>query len=40
MSQLIQHTILSKTKIAGKTPDDGSTSNIKIAVQLKYLSNF
>ena len=27
-------------KITGKTPDNGSTKNVKIAVPLKYLSNF
>ena len=29
----------SKIKITRKTPDDGSTKNVKIAVSLKYLSN-
>ena len=29
----------SKIKITRKTPDDGSTKNVKIAVPLKYLSN-
>ena len=29
-----------KIKIAGKTPADGNTKNVKIEVPLKYLSNF
>ena len=30
----------SKIKITGKTPADGNTKNVEIAVPLKYLSNF
>ena len=29
-----------KIKITGKTPADANTKNVKIAVPLKYLSNF
>ena len=29
-----------KIKITGKTPADGNTKNVKVAVPLKYLSNF
>ena len=29
----------SKTKITGKTPADGNTKNIEIALSLKHLSN-
>ena len=31
---------ISKTKITGKTPDNGNTKDVKVAVPLKYLSNF
>ena len=30
----------SMIKIIGKTPDNGNTKNVEIAVPLKYLSNF
>ena len=30
----------SKIKITGNNPADGNTKNVKIAVPLKYLSNF
>ena len=29
-----------KTKIAGKTPEDGNTKDVEIIVPLKHLSNF
>ena len=29
-----------KSKIIGKTNDDGDTENVEIMIQLKYLSNF
>ena len=29
-----------KAKVTGKTPDDGNTKDVEIAVPLKYLSNF
>ena len=39
MNQMILESYESKIKITRKTPDDGSTKNVKIAVPLKYLSN-
>ena len=30
----------SKVKITGSNPNNGNTNNVKIAVPLKYLSNF
>ena len=30
----------SKTKITGKTPNDGNEKDVEIIVPLKYLSNF
>ena len=29
-----------KTNVTGKTPADGNTKDVKIAVSLKHLSNF
>ena len=31
---------ISKTKITGKTTANGNTKDVKVAVPLKYLSNF
>ena len=40
MTMLQRQFIKTKIRISGKTPADGNTKDVEIAVSLKYLRNF